>query len=53
MLVRDHMSRNVITLSPDTEILEALLVLARNDISGAPVVSEHGRLIGILTESMS
>ena len=50
MLVRDHMTRSVITLSPDTEILKALLTLAEQDIAGAPVVDAAGRLIGILTE---
>jgi len=50
MLVRDFMSREVISLSPGTEILKALLALAENDISGAPVVDDRGILVGILTE---
>ncbi len=50
MLVRDHMSKNVVTLSPGTEILRAAHELIRNDISGAPVLDRHGRLVGILTE---
>jgi CBS domain-containing protein len=54
MLVRDYMTRNVITLSPDMEILKALLVLAENDISGAPVLDGRGpvrgSVIGMLTE---
>jgi CBS domain-containing protein len=32
------------------EILRASQVLIGNDISGAPVLDRHGRLIGILTE---
>ena len=50
MLVRDHMTTDVITLSPDTEILKALHVLASNDIAGAPVLDAAGSLVGILTE---
>ena len=51
MLVRDHMtSSNVITLSPDTEVLKALLILARHDIAGAPVLDDAGRVVGVLTE---
>lgn len=44
------MTRAVIALSPDMEILKALLVLAENDIAGAPVVDDAGELVGILTE---
>ncbi|RPH97617.1 MAG: CBS domain-containing protein [Lysobacterales bacterium] len=50
MLVKDHMVTNVITLDPDMEILGATQVLIRHDISGAPVLDKHGRLIGMLTE---
>jgi len=50
MLVRDFMTRKVITLLPDTEILKALLVLAENDIAGAPVLDPDGALVGLLTE---
>ena len=50
MLVKDHMVTNVITLDPDMEILSATQVLIRHDISGAPVLDKHGRLIGMLTE---
>jgi CBS domain-containing protein len=50
MLVKDHMVTNVITLDPDMEILRATQLLIRHDISGAPVLDNHGRLIGMLTE---
>ena len=50
MLVRDYMTRQVLTLTPGTEVLKALLVLAKNDISGAPVVDPGGPVVGMLTE---
>ena len=50
MLVKDHMKTAVITLHPEMEILRASQVLIGSDISGAPVLDRHGRLIGILTE---
>ena len=48
--VRDCMTRTVVTLSPDTGILQALDTFIRKGISGAPVVDESGSLIGMLTE---
>ncbi|MDH3924442.1 MAG: CBS domain-containing protein [Xanthomonadales bacterium] len=50
VFVRDHMTKNPVTLLPDTEILEAAHRLIDNDISGAPVLDKHGRLVGVLTE---
>lgn len=50
MLVADYMSRQVVTLNPDMEVLKALLLLAEHDIAGAPVLAEHGGVVGILTE---
>ena len=50
MLVKDHMATDLVTLHPETEILRAAQVLISCDISGAPVLDRHGRLIGMLTE---
>jgi len=50
MMVKDHMSKNVVTLQPETEILRAAHILITEDISGAPVLDRHGRLVGMLTE---
>lgn len=48
--VRDFMTTRLVTLQPDLEILHAVHKLVKHDIAGAPVVDEHGDLIGILTE---
>ena len=48
--VRDYMAANLVTLTPDMEILRAIHALVQNRISGAPVVDEHGNLVGVLSE---
>ncbi|MDJ0637986.1 MAG: CBS domain-containing protein [Paracoccaceae bacterium] len=48
--VADYMTRDLITLSPQTEINRAMNVLLDNRISGAPVVDEHGALVGVLSK---
>ena len=50
VFVKDHMSKNVVTLAPEVEILQAVHELIEKDISGAPVLDKHGRLVGILSE---
>ncbi|MCF8051801.1 MAG: CBS domain-containing protein [Desulfobacterales bacterium] len=49
--VRDLMTVDVITFTPDTEISKAAKVLLENRINGAPVVDENRRLLGILCQS--
>lgn len=48
--VADYMSRKLITLNPDMDILHAGSVLLKHDISGAPVLAMNGELVGIVTE---
>jgi CBS domain-containing protein len=50
MQVRDVMTANVISVSPDEMIQKAASVMLQNDISGLPVVDADGILIGIVTE---
>ena len=38
-----------ITLEPDAPLREALKVMQRFHISGVPITTEHGKLVGILT----
>lgn len=49
--VRDLMSQEVITLTPETEIGRAAKILLENRINGAPVVDDRGHLVGILCQS--
>ncbi len=47
---KDIMTKEVITVRKDTPIFEALELLAKNDITGIPVVEDDMTLVGILTE---
>lgn len=47
--VSDYMTRDVVTLTPDMEVMAAIHLLIKNGFSGCPVV-EHGKLIGLLSE---
>lgn len=48
---KDIMKKELITLSPDTEITAAAKILLERRINGAPVVDSKGRLKGILCQS--
>ena len=48
--VRDYMATELLVLDPDTELLTATHALIERDVSGAPVVDQAGRMVGILTE---
>ncbi len=47
---KDIMSRNFVKFSPDMDILEAVDLIVRHNISGGPVVDKLGNLVGILSE---
>ncbi len=48
--IGDVMTRNVVTVGPDTDLNEVARTMLERKIGGLPVV-EHGRLLGIITES--
>jgi CBS domain-containing protein len=48
--VRDYMSRHLIVLSPDMEVLHAIGIFVAKQISGAPVLDRFGSLVGMLSE---
>lgn len=50
MRARDIMTTSVVTVSPETDIAEAVKLMLDRQISGVPVIDDAGRLIGILTE---
>src|ERR1700682_1414402 len=50
MRVRDVMTPDVLSISPDASVLEAVDVMLQKGISGLPVVDAAGKLVGIVTE---
>ncbi len=48
---RDIMTTEVITVTPETTVLDLARLLAENKINGAPVVTDDGRLVGVVTQS--
>jgi CBS-domain-containing membrane protein len=48
---KDIMTKDLITVSPDTEIVQATKLLLDNRINGIPVTDETGKLVGILCQS--
>ena len=44
------MTTNALTVTKDTPIYEAVEVMAKNNITGVPVVEDGMKLVGILTE---
>jgi CBS domain-containing protein len=50
MNVSDVMTRRVISISPETSIIVAIKLMLKHHISGLPVIDNHAKLVGILTE---
>lgn len=47
--VEDVMQEDVVTVTPDTSVRELLSLLVANQISGLPVVSEDGEILGVVS----
>lgn len=50
MKVRDIMTSPVISVAPDSAVLEAVRIMLLRHISGLPVIKKDGSLVGIVTE---
>ena len=50
MRAHQIMTRPVITVTPETSILEAATIMLRRHVSGLPVVDAAGKLVGIVSE---
>ena len=48
--VTDYMTRKIVTVSPDTELMRAVYLLVAKELSGVPVVDGNKTLVGMLTE---
>jgi len=49
MKVKEIMTRDVLTVTKDLSIRRLIKLLDKNKITGAPVVDEQGKLIGIVS----
>ncbi len=49
-VARDLMVRRLITLRSDIDVFDAIDILLRNSISGAPVLDGQGNYLGVFTE---
>ena len=50
MLIREWMTRDVITVTPDTSMMKASKILKEKNIRRLPVVDESGKMVGIITD---
>lgn len=50
MKIRDVMTTDVLTVESDTSLKEVAAALAEHHISGVPVMSASGRLLGVVSE---
>jgi len=51
LTAKDIMTKDVVTVTPDTSIEELSTLLVSNEISGAPVVNAEGAIVGMVTEN--
>jgi acetoin utilization protein AcuB len=51
MFVRMWMTPDVITVPPETPILEAQDIMKKHGVRRLPVVNKRGKLVGIVTKS--
>jgi acetoin utilization protein AcuB len=49
--IREIMTKEVITTTPDAPIEDAARLMADNKIGGLPVVDERNRVVGVITET--
>jgi CBS domain-containing protein len=48
--VGDIMTKDVITVTPQTKVSEIARLMSENDVSGLPVIDDSGKILGIITE---
>ncbi len=48
--IESYMATELVTFSPDDDIIVAIRVLLESHVSGAPVVERDGELLGILSQ---
>ncbi len=49
LTARDLMQRDVVSVTPDTPLLDVHRLFVEEEIHGAPVVDDEGRVVGVVT----
>lgn len=52
MYVKDHMTKNPVTVTPDTSVSKVLELMQKGHFHRVPVVDENGVLTGLITEGV-
>lgn len=50
MFVKEHMTQNPVTITPDTSVTEALHIMRENNVRRLPILNRHGKLVGIVSD---
>lgn len=50
LTVKDIMITSFVSLPPDMKFFDAVSLFVKNRISGAPVIDEQGKLLGVISE---
>ena len=51
MKARDIMTRDVTTVSPDTSVRDVVALMMEKHVSGVPVLTDNGKIIGMISQS--
>lgn len=51
MVAKDIMTRDIIMVKPKMTVKQLAMLLIKNQISGAPVAAEDGKIIGVVSEA--
>lgn len=50
LTAKDMMVTRLVTLRPEMDVFDAIDILMKNHVAGAPVVDREGRIVGFLSE---
>lgn len=50
IVASDIMAKRLVTLDPEVDVFQAIKILVKNKISGAPVVDQENNLLGVFSE---
>jgi CBS domain-containing protein len=53
MKVKELMTENVLAVGPEAPLKDVAAILAEHRISGLPVISEQGRVLGVVPKPTS